>query len=117
MKPSPKQSQIGLFNDQGPSPEIVCRALGHSQKPSPSNDTLQFAHPRVPGRCVKELKYFTGNVAVKVGPVEIEHAPRMIFILVDGRMAYTFSREHAVAMDKFLEHFQLDEPEQTGGAA
>jgi hypothetical protein len=81
-------------------------ALGHG--PQPTNNVAQFIHPRVPGQCVKELKFWTGNVAVKIGSVEIEWAPRMIYVFAGGHQAYTFSREHLTDLNKFDQHFVVD---------
>jgi hypothetical protein len=125
MKPI-KPPDPGLFDSQEPTPlptigesreefERDRAALGHG--PQPTTDVAELNHARVPGHCVKELMFWTGNVAVKVGPVEIEYAPKMVYVLVSGRMGFTFSREHAVDMDKFNQYFKLDDAEQIGGAA
>ena len=84
-----------------------------SNGPQPTTDpkVLQsFIHPRTKGQCIKTVRFFTGRIAVEVGPVEIEYAPHMIYIFADGRTAYTYSRDHAVDLDKFSEHFREAEP-------
>jgi hypothetical protein len=107
-------ASAGLFDFLEPEPVPVPSELSAKPKARPTTEVAKFIHPRLPGRCIKQLKYWTGRVAVEVGPVEIEHAPTMIYILVDGRMGYTFSREHRIDLDKFHEHFCLDGAE--GGA-
>jgi hypothetical protein len=125
MKPA-KPACPGLFDSQEPAPlptigesreefERDRAALGPG--PQPTTDIAKFNYDRVPGQCIKELKFWTGNTAVKVGPVEIEYAPKMIYVRVDGRMGFTFSRDHAPDMDKFSQHFRPDSVDEIGGAA
>jgi hypothetical protein len=115
----------GLFDLQQPAPLPTVgesRAEFERERPEPGNrakptaDVSRFAHERLSGRCVKTLPFWTGKVAMEVGPVLIEFAPHLIYVLhPDGRMGYTFSREHSTDLDKFHAHFCLDRAE--GGAA
>jgi hypothetical protein len=134
MKPHAKASLPGLFDFMEPAPlsaggesreEFERNRFGqtgekHRAKAAaqPTADVSKYRYARVPGHCIKELRFWTGNIAVKVGPVEIERAPKMIYILVNGRMGYTFSTEHAPDLDKFNQHFRFDEATcSEGGAA
>ena len=67
-------------------------------------------YPRTAGRCIKELKFWTGRVAVECGTeVWIERNPdkTMIYVLYkDGRMAYTF--QGLTQLNEFRNHFQED---------
>lgn len=78
----------------------------------PTLDPAKFQHPRRPGSCIEPLKFWTGNIAVKEGPVEIERnsSGTMIYIHQNGRLVFTFSGEHLTDLNKFHRHFREEEP-------
>jgi hypothetical protein len=88
---------VGVDSFYGPAPvRTVQQTVNGRTLPADitreEHERLMFASATAskPMQCVVEMRYFTGRLAVPVGPVTVEtSATGMIYIHVDGRLMFT----------------------------